>query len=774
VIYDLIIFAIYFRLKVKQIVISRVSKFQLAEQFLLGKNLSPTDVQTIKNFAKTDAKFFTPIGVQLLQEVKKNLVPYSDQTLWKQMAVQQASRLDCLVHFNKQSIMEKLGNLFGTLLKVVDSALVFRVVFKTKKTSQSLQILERQQAIVGGCCPDHFMSIKDKPADDVHDIIANQNSGIRRASEIRISLLSFQNVPFGIPSYVALCGRPQLDNEISSFDEDVVEACAHFASITDRVNFVDVPLETEFKKRYEKDHQLCKFHANENLKNFRYQLVGGSGLLLMGDYLIDQHIFLIAGISRGLYSAPGHTPDLSLLNLASSDTVRKVCALEVESSSLSALCITLYFMRLRLFAVHFKHESLDSRSRIIFVWTSMLWLTSMSYPQHESVTIKRKFVSETLSLICLFAREDATSVSACSLLCVKSANISTIADFINIEAEQQIKNATRIKSFGFLKDLNVDTTIVSSWDCYEKGQVTDESWEMIMSLINDIGPKMETLIGKFGVQDNAMSPSCRKIASREELDNLFQNGNTGSNTFNVDNTIGEARRKLQNVEDAKADYAELGSHNTDGDNNNVANNCRDDLSAMFSDNEDDISSEVFKSFERLLGTPSINDGSILALNAIRTVEKTSEKSDALTSEEMRNRKLNEGWYETRGESDELQIEFNTSSFISRDVLVDLPVTVGKDNEKKIEIHRFRILCMFEQPYIWGKWFVSNSDRIDFNTLLMEKKKVRILARMLKPTASSKLHVDMPLKSSELSVDQIFTMFDDVRRIKRVIGPASIS
>ena len=100
-----------------------------------------------------------------------------------------------------------------------------------------------------------------------------------------------------------------------------------------------------------------------------------------------------------------------MLRLASADTVAKVATLvDGEAGSVCSLCITLYFMRLKLHAVNTKKA--NYRDRISFLWASMIWLTSFEWKytlgtnQSNMTTNRRGIVTETIALVFAMARDD--------------------------------------------------------------------------------------------------------------------------------------------------------------------------------------------------------------------------------------------------------------------------------------------------------------------------------------------------------------------------------
>ena len=100
-----------------------------------------------------------------------------------------------------------------------------------------------------------------------------------------------------------------------------------------------------------------------------------------------------------------------VLELTSLNTVNKLCSLEGESiDSMSALAVTLYFLRMRLYAVNGK--ILGYQTRVSLMWCSMIWMTSLGYKsplgtnQVNMLANKRNCVTEIVGTFFLAVRED--------------------------------------------------------------------------------------------------------------------------------------------------------------------------------------------------------------------------------------------------------------------------------------------------------------------------------------------------------------------------------
>ena len=146
-----------------------------------------------------------------------------------------------------------------------------------------------------------------------------------------------------------------------------------------------------------------------NIKNDRYQFIGGSCLPTIGNLVVDADLLRQAEVSAELIRVKDFASDKKV------ETLVSYKMLKVLSSALSsgkavgliedagALACTLMFMRLHLHAVNGK--DVPANHRALFLWCSMIWITSVS---GVHITSKRNIVSETISNAFLSMRADVT------------------------------------------------------------------------------------------------------------------------------------------------------------------------------------------------------------------------------------------------------------------------------------------------------------------------------------------------------------------------------
>ena len=141
--------------------------------------------------------------------------------------------------------------------------------------------------------------------------------------------------------------------------------------------------------------------TNHNVKNFRYQIVVGSSLNFFGNRIVDINLLCAAGISHELYRIQDFSPNIFVLNLTSAETANALHGLlnTQDSHALSRLCMILYFMRLNIFTVDTK--TLNARTRVTFMWSSFIWMTSM---HNVFFGTKRNMASSTIGMCFLMIR----------------------------------------------------------------------------------------------------------------------------------------------------------------------------------------------------------------------------------------------------------------------------------------------------------------------------------------------------------------------------------
>ena len=177
-----------------------------------------------------------------------------------------------------------------------------------------------------GAFPNHMISTQHLGKECMQKILGNKfdeddkKEAIELASEIKIAVVSFQNLPKGTSPMAIIAARPQGNNETSSFACDacevarLVERDLRFARFT---NFAADGVSVEM---YDMLQTSCEFldgtinHCaavdnKHNIKNDRYQFIGGSNAATIGNYCIDTNLLLMAKVSSELIAPKDFASD---------------------------------------------------------------------------------------------------------------------------------------------------------------------------------------------------------------------------------------------------------------------------------------------------------------------------------------------------------------------------------------------------------------------------------------------------------------------------------
>ena len=135
--------------------------------------------------------------------------------------------------------------------------------------------------------------------------------------------------------------------------------------------------------------------------------MGGSCICIIGNYVIDASLLPVVGLSEELGGSKDFASDVHVLKLASTQTLQMLdnyaCSDNVDTSleDIGVLSTTLYFFRLHLCSIN--GDSIPSNNRVLYLWSSALWLLTISRP---SIITKRNIASEAIPMSFLILRSD--------------------------------------------------------------------------------------------------------------------------------------------------------------------------------------------------------------------------------------------------------------------------------------------------------------------------------------------------------------------------------
>ncbi len=117
----------------------------------------------------------------------------------------------------------------------------------------------------------------------------------------------FQKPLPGVSPIVIISARPQFNNECSSFTADIMNAADLVTKQVKSTSFVNFAVDGVSLETQNGMTTVCNFLSGRcnftgavdnkhNVKNDRYQILGGSGVPLVGKYVADVDLIQQAGI----------------------------------------------------------------------------------------------------------------------------------------------------------------------------------------------------------------------------------------------------------------------------------------------------------------------------------------------------------------------------------------------------------------------------------------------------------------------------------------------
>lgn len=314
-----------------------------------------------------------------------------------------------------------------------------------------------------------------------------------------------------------------------------------------------------------KNNQLSLPDTNHNVKNARYQLIGGSSPACIGRYVFDPSLLKLAEVNQKLWRIEDYASDALVLRLASSDTIHKLNSMSgvVESScsinpgSLSVTVVSILFLRLRVFAVNAR--GLSWMHRVWYTWITFLWFSSFHASGSTMMPNKRNMLLETIGVLFLVTRDDVVHPRRCTSEC----NEHTFGMWRTIRHEFNVEQLFRIvqkcmlrnecifesnlathRSKGggsgyqatfsdFIKSLQ-NEALEADNNNKEKSNscrgpvhvnthepAVHQLWDVVKGQLKEINNTMKPFLKSFGIEEgNGLSPFACDITSPQHLHDL--------------------------------------------------------------------------------------------------------------------------------------------------------------------------------------------------------------------------------------------------------------
>lgn len=683
------------------------------------------------------------------------------------------------------------------------------------KTPPVLTLCTAHKCILGGVVPNECIDVSGKTQDEVASLLA-PTSNIVRAREIKVAVISITNHVAGRknPSD-ALAGYPQTINMVSNFNDKILDVAERVCAQRKDAAVVSacmdgISTDTKFIRgklvRFLKGeiNYCAMVDTNHNMKNFRYMLVGGSCVVFIGNYVLDPQLLVIASVPNDLWRIKDWASDAIVLKMASSSTVEKVVALEnEEAGSIAALCMTLYMMRLRLYAVNAK--VVDSRDRIAFMWASLLWFTSLKSKSRQTTSQanmsqnRKNLITETIGMIHCMARSDVTkprylttepnehmfggwredkreaTVQQCCEISTKKRNKMNAVHASGLKVSRDPKKGYAATLDSFV-DANVPTGDVTGG----RVNVTDADepaaellWEEVRPIINGITRKTRPMLLRFGVKEDELSPFCVELDSLDELLALYLEHGPKDDDINADEEDGHEAAgsddanaadivSMDDLGDLLAEANNEGEVVGDGGNVDAGETTGNDSDLEVPNDGDlifgkDPDSSAMKKFRAVLQSSNLEDMIGAVREAIAILDLKSHDRGA-SSSDRKFKSLTGRYFIKDGNNGQgnngVASDATNEKIIKRNVLISMEV---KDKNNQMQTRDFRVLGIYTKSY--NKWYLCDKGWQKWDSDLREGA-YRLYARMIEYDHGIGCYEDTdPAVTANFDLESIYVLCD---------------
>jgi hypothetical protein len=254
---------------------------------------------------------------------------------------------------------------------------ILSVAADATKIPGKVEFCEPYVVWVGGIYPDHIVP----QATFDPDLFVSATL----AHEIKVGLVTVQDVPNLLSPMNIIAARPQATNENSDeFNRSLLECCSHRGDChVASISFDGLSTEIEFIV-----NQLVSFtdgrtnsvgsvDPNHTAKSLRSQLVLGAQECTTGNCVFDTGLFKLGLVSADLYCVRDFASDGTVLELTSLNTIDKLCAQlgKEQSNTILGTAATLYF--LRMFLKAWNSDGFPCRTRVTMLWSAVMWFNNM-------------------------------------------------------------------------------------------------------------------------------------------------------------------------------------------------------------------------------------------------------------------------------------------------------------------------------------------------------------------------------------------------------------
>ena len=145
-------------------------------------------------------------------------------------------------------------------------------------------------------------------------------------------------------------------------------------------------------------------------------MIGGSRAAIIGGHVYDIGLIQEAGSTRELCRLEYFASDILVIKLNSHTTIQKIIYLKTNYVCDDAVtCVSLYMARLSTYAVKAKDVPWDER--LIYYWTTTMWLTIFDKSAKNVFSNQINMVTESIVMTFLFIRYYVKSTSKMFYFC---------------------------------------------------------------------------------------------------------------------------------------------------------------------------------------------------------------------------------------------------------------------------------------------------------------------------------------------------------------------
>ena len=328
------------------------------------------------------------------------------------------------------NIYNNIKTMIECIMSVIKGILTFSVAMDGSKVPNSININTAHKCIMGGVYPYHLIYTTHLSKEEIMKILYNKpdkgNREMELASEVKVATICFQNPPKGMSPMAIISARPQGVNAPSTFTDDVCRAASKIANEYKNVEFTNFATDGVSVETHDIMNTLFKFldgkisflgavDNKHNVKNHRYQYIGGSNVASIGNSIVDVNLLLQANVSKDLISPKDFSSDKKVEQLFSFGTLLKVHNSYSEGSSTSkfmdysSLLATFFFSKLHLYAINALH--VPAKHRAFYLCITVIYFTTID---GINPIPKRNMVLESIANTFLCLRSDITKIRYCT------------------------------------------------------------------------------------------------------------------------------------------------------------------------------------------------------------------------------------------------------------------------------------------------------------------------------------------------------------------------